>query len=218
MMQIYNWKEFAKENNVDTSIFDDILGRLPTLSKDEYIAGGALCDTILGKKPKDIDIFFSNKVAREEFAKKIISGKSATISGMTEAGRAIAGKHHVLFVDKQVLLDSQTSISIQMVGGDGVSRFGFQTILERVSNADFTVTQFVYDGTYLYCGDTSISDLKNHILVPNNLDILDFQKRVKRYEDKGFIKNPKIALLEYEIAIATSRRKYKERMTLIDKR
>lgn len=68
-------------------------------------------------------------------------------------------------------MDAQTSMKIQSVGQEDASRFGYQTIEERVSNADFTVTQFVYAGTYIYCGDTSISELENLMLVPNNLYI-----------------------------------------------
>lgn len=198
-MQVFNWDEFVVANSIDTTFLDGIVSRLPFLNEEVYIAGGAITDTILGKKPKDIDIFFANETIQKEFAKRLIEG---TWHGITEAGEAVGGKHHVLFIDKQILMDASTAMKIQLVGQSDTTRFGFQTIEKRVENADFTVTQFVYDGTNLYCGNTSISDLKNLLLIPNNLDIFDFQERVDRYVSKGFIKNPLIALIEYGNTIA----------------
>ncbi|WP_158593210.1 hypothetical protein [Planomicrobium sp. Y74] len=192
---------------------DDIVSRLPFLDENAYIAGGAIADVIRGQKPKDIDIFFSNELTQEEFAKQLIDAKWGT---MTKAGKMIAGKHHVLFQDKGIVLDVVTSMKIQLVGQQGSKRLGFQTIEQKVFNADFTVAQFVYDGTNLYCGSTSIRDLNNLMLVLSNFKLLDFQKRVDRYINKGYIKTPEIALIEHGIAVTNASQEYKERIAILE--
>ena len=85
---------------------------------------------------------------------------------------------------------------------------GFQTVEERIKLADFTVTQFVFDGTFLYFGENSLEDLDKKRLVvnfPNNsFDIM--RKRYERYRIKGFT-------LDYESSLDSYYRRYLEEFT-----
>jgi hypothetical protein len=197
MIQKYIWKEFIEENNpynVNILNFERIVNRLPRLSTDVYIAGGSLCDVLSSRKPKDIDIFFSNEVARYEF-QKTFKRQSYGITTIDLVYRE----------NSKIIL-------------------GYQTIEERVNNADFTVTQFVYDGTYLYCGEHSLEDLKDKLLINNNFREVDYKKRAERYRDKGYteavrtskgiLTGVKKAEYEYRNEIAKSKRENEAWMKL----
>ena len=102
----------------------------------------------------------------------------------------------VFFTDEEAHLNFQNNYSkkYKIFKVDTVYRknsqvLGYQTIEQRLSHADFTITQFVYDGTFLYFGENTVNDMKEKCLTINRYPLSkNFVTRLNRYFKKGYSK------------------------------
>ena len=63
----------------------------------------------------------------------------------------------------------------------------YQTVDDLLDTFDFTITQFAYDGNYLYCGDYSLWDLSRRKLALHKMTYgVATMRRMLKYTNQGF--------------------------------
>jgi hypothetical protein len=155
-----------------------VCARLPKLPYPirMWIAGGAVRRSLmLERLTTDIDLFFSSGEAFETF--KIMA---AEIPGI----RITAKRAHVL------------QFELPLPAADGfkrlyvlqaVCREFYGSTLQLLEDFDFTICQFVLDGSYLVATEQGWEDAKAHILrIANPHTPVSTIRRIIKYHDQGF--------------------------------
>lgn len=190
-LQIFNFIDFLTRYGI---VYEDTqLSKLdlPIISQfGPWIAGGAIRRTIIKEKlNSDIDIFFRNIEQYEEFK------------------LALDARDYIKKKENQFNITYiKNDIEVQLININF-----YQSPLEIINSFDFTICQFVFDGTYLYCGKTALWDLARKRLVVNKITYaIASMRRIIKYTKQGFyacngtmnailesvIKNPEIINME----------------------
>lgn len=173
MSQKYNFKEFLGRYNNDVEGMElfHVLERLPSLDKEGiWIAGGAIRRTLAGDLlTSDFDFFFKNEDKLNEFRKQLFE-KGAKVIGENQ--------HQETYT---IEIGSKQRI-IQLV------KIGYYDSPEAVLDSfDFTITQFLYDGEDLFCGDYSLWDLARKRLALHKLTYgVATMRRLIKYTNQGY--------------------------------
>lgn len=173
-MQIFNLGDFlarSTDQPWEETTLAKILAGLPALGfSGPWIAGGALRRTVCRQEPdSDFDFFFRDadqlSAFRAESETRGIKFSRETDHHIEMDGD-IAGMHR----------------KIQLI------RFAYyENAAAVIDSFDFTICQFVFDGTTLTCGDHSLWDLGRKRLAVNRITFpLSTMRRVLKYAKQGF--------------------------------
>ncbi|OPH61910.1 hypothetical protein BC351_01320 [Paenibacillus ferrarius] len=172
-MNKYNFKEFLSRfmNDVDDHELFAVLKGLPDFITNEmWLAGGAIRRTLIGSElSSDFDLFFKNEAILKQYAKSL-EGKKAKKTAETE--------HHITYC---LDIKGNTRI-IQLI------KIGYYESPEAVIDTfDFTIAQFAYDGTDLFCGRYSLWDLSRKRLALHKLTYgVATMRRLIKYTKQDF--------------------------------
>lgn len=172
-MHSYDFVAFLGRYNDDpmTCDFFKILPKLPQpAAVGPWIAGGALRRTLLGEGlTSDIDFFFRNAEQAATFHDDMLALKGWEIR---RTGQNVTYGIHV----------DNAKIIVQAI------TIGYYLTPEAVIDSfDFTITQFAFDGTLLYCGEHSLWDLARKRLALHRLTFgTSTVRRLIKYTRQGF--------------------------------
>ena len=175
-MPTHDMREFLARST-DRDFGDTTLGQLllslPDLSSaGPWLAGGALRRTLLAQEPSsDLDFFFRDADQLLAFA------ASLEFAGMTKTRET---EHHVEYRGK--VGDSGIDRIVQLI------RFSFYSTAQQVIDSfDYTICQFVFDGTVLTVGDYALWDLGRKRLAIHKIRYpLATMRRMIKYTSQGF--------------------------------
>jgi hypothetical protein len=171
--QKYNLIDFLRRYNNDVTEmeFFKILKHLPELAeKGPWLAGGAVRRLLIGDPlTSDFDFFFHDETQLNEFA-KALKDKGAKETAKTE--------HQITY---SLTIEDKPRI-IQLI------KIGYYISPNEVLDSfDFTISQFLYDGTNLYCGTHSLWDLARRRLALHKLTFgVATMRRLIKYTKQGF--------------------------------
>lgn len=183
MVHKYDLDVFAQRYDLDTSALYEVLDLLPKLGKGVWVAGGAI-RRILQKKPidTDIDFFFSSEDKRDEFEQYLITTLGEDVEKISSNNHQTTYKLTITEHDDLSEDFFEKDYKIQLVHMNY-----YKDVEECLDSFDFTITQFAYDGTHLYCGEYSLWDLANNKLVIHKLTYgLSSFRRVIKYTKQGY--------------------------------
>jgi hypothetical protein len=172
MIQKYHFKDFLSRynNEVDSMELFKVLNELPTMTNGMWLAGGAIRRTLIGDLlTSDFDFFFKSEAVLNDYRTQL-SNKGA---------KQITKNNH------------QETYSIEI---DGKARLiqlikiaYYDTPEQLLDTFDFTISQFAYDGAYLYCGEHSLWDLARKRLALHKLTYgVATMRRLIKYTKQGF--------------------------------
>ena len=158
-------------NDADEHELFKVLNKLPDfIPNDMWLAGGAIRRTLMGMDlNSDYDFFFRSEDTLVRYA-KALEKKGAKKTKQTE--------HQITYV---IDIDNKPR-TIQLI------KIKYYLSAEEVIDTfDFTITQFAYDGEYLYCGDYSLWDLGRKRLALHKLTYgVATMRRLLKYTNQGF--------------------------------
>ncbi|WP_342423072.1 hypothetical protein [Paenibacillus sp. FSL E2-0178] len=171
-MQQFEMRSFLQRftNDVDDLQIYDVLNALPSIRSGVWLAGGAIRKTLQGIKiDSDFDFFFRSKEQFDTYEKELIA-LGAKLTRKTEPNHTYC----LTFKNEPVM--------IQLI------KINYYKDAEAVIDSfDFTITQFAYDGTNLYCGDYSLWDLPRKKLALNKMPYgVSTMRRLIKYTNQGF--------------------------------
>ena len=153
------------------------------IEKGPWVAGGSVAKMILNKSlnDSDIDLFFNNS------------------SDTQETYRMIHKHYNNSYVSKNcigvIVPMGDKNINVQFISG-----FSYSSLYGLLGNFDFTVSQFVTDGSNIAFNMKSLYDLQNKILSINNIrQNSDALNRFYKYIFKGYTPTPDTLKQFYDI-------------------
>lgn len=179
-IQKFDFEEFLSRyyNNIDDLKIFKVLDALPAFLEGEmWLAGGALRRTLIGQPlDSDFDFFFKNKDARLIWENALLDMGAKKISH---------NDHQKTFI-LDLALDEETeeleTVKIQLITIDY-----YNFVQDLLDSFDFTITQFAYDGKYLYCGEYSLWDLARRRLAVHKITYgVASMRRLIKYTNQGF--------------------------------
>lgn len=136
-----------------------------------WIAGGAVRRTIAGERlTADIDVFFRDAHKFDLFTKLIVKDPST-----------------VIMAERQHLIQYRFTVKREHYVIQAIRRGYFAGIPELLSDFDFTICQFAFDGVHVYCGLASEFDLRaKQLHVVNPHTPVSTLRRIGKYRQQGF--------------------------------
>jgi hypothetical protein len=158
-------------NDVEELEIFKVINELPTFfANNMWVAGGAIRRTLMGKElDSDFDLFFRNEDTLNRYAKLLVD---------KGANKTSSNQHQITY---SLTLAGKPRI-IQLI------KIGYYlSAKEVIDSFDFTITQFAYDGTDLYCGKYSLWDLARKRLALHKLTYgVVTMRRMIKYTNQGF--------------------------------
>lgn len=145
-----------------------LLELLPCIGEGRWLVGGALRRSILNKEiDSDLDIVFSSVEQRDKFHVELTSlGFIPTERGTNT---------------------DWTHTDIKNVKVQSIYLRYYNNAEEILDSFDFTICQFAFDGSFLYCGEFALFDLANKRLVPHRITYPSASlRRIIKYVNQGF--------------------------------
>lgn len=134
------------------------------LSKDAYIAGGAVRSLFSDDTVQDIDVFFTSQEAFDRFKKKIES-------------KGFKSRHKNDFNETFYKKD----LKVQLI------KHAFLSAQEMIETFDFTICQMAYDGEAFLLNAFSLYDLARKKLVPARISFAaSTLRRIIKYTKRGY--------------------------------
>lgn len=167
----YNFKEFCDRSGCDSSEVERIWKALKVEGHACYLGGGAVRRTLI-KQPldSDFDWFF-----------KDVSGKDAFVENAKAKGMRVTKetKHHTQL--EGTLEGSALPVVVQAI------HFTYGDIQHFLDNFDYTISQFMYDGEYMYTTTYALWDLGRRKLALNKVTYpVATMRRMLKYTNQGF--------------------------------
>jgi len=143
---------------------------LPLSVTSPWICGGAIRNLIEGKEnTTDYDIFFKDEATMLDFTDRIAEDRISETDTNITFHKKVNGN----------------LVKIQAI------KLYYPTIQDTLDSFDFTITQFGFDGQYLYCGDYSLFDLARKRLALHKLTFgVSTVRRLIKYTKQGFTACP----------------------------
>lgn len=182
-MQTFNYIQFLNRNAegpVNPEL-NDLLGFLPRpTTTGPWIAGGAvrrmITDGVLGDG--DIDYFFNNQAQFDAFCTYMREQNKA---GMIVIIKETRNEHNLQF---KISIPAKQN---KLIDIQAITLGYYLTPEHMLSEFDFTVCQFAYDGTNLLCGDTALWDLARKRIVINKVRFpVPTLRHMIKYSKQGF--------------------------------
>ena len=171
-MQTFQLSYFCERHGIELNKFNETLDRIIKPSKEgPWIAGGCIRRLVSNEKPfeSDIDFFFANEEQLVSFRNSLL-GLKAEVTKESEFN-----------IEYKLCLDNKI-YKIQAI------KIKFYSNIEEVLNSfDFTICQFAFDGSTLYCGEYSLWDLSRKRLVINKVTYgVSTVRRLLKYTKQGY--------------------------------
>ena len=165
----HNFKEFCDRSGCDSSEVERIWTALKV--PQAWLGGGALRRTLI-RQPldSDFDWFFYDADAMKSF---VDNAKTKGLKVTKET------KHHTQL--EGVLEGTDLPVVVQAI------HFTYGDIQHFIDSFDYTISQFMYDGVYLYTTDYSLWDLGRKKLALNKVTYpVATMRRMLKYTNQGF--------------------------------
>jgi len=145
------------------------------LGADGWIAGSCVRDYLIGSKPPgDVAIFFRSEVEMVIYQINILKNDFEF--------KSVKCKDNVVNIETSIF---NNTLKVQLV--KSVFR---ETPEDVVNKFDYTISQFLIDENYLYCGNHSLKDLQDKRLRVHCMTYpISSMRRIIEYVKCGFVAN-----------------------------
>lgn len=174
IVQSFNFNQFLARGGrpFDETPLGAALKSLPELTPTSgvWLAGGALRRTIFNQPLEggDLDFFFNGETTLANFAARL---EAAGYKKVKEGE-----------FNEQWELPESKSLPIQLIR----VKF-YNSAQEIIDSFDYTLCQFVFDGTTLYCGELSLFDgARKHIVIDKITYPVATMRRLLKYHSQGY--------------------------------
>jgi len=171
------------------------LGILSTINKIQWpqmngpwVAGGAIRRIFTGEEQNsDIDYFFRNEEQFEQ-AKTSVEAAGGILRGRNDMNHS-----YVIPAAEEIVLSEETGDETpfkNFVAEQKVQLIHFRFYnnpAEVLDSFDYTLSQFLWDGSYFHFGDFALFDVARKKLVPHKVTYgVSTLRRMLKYTDQGY--------------------------------
>jgi hypothetical protein len=153
-------------------------------SRGPWIAGGAVRRTITGEKlDSDFDFFFANEQQATDFETLLIN-RGALLQHKNEKNST-----YILPAEPvpDLLHQDGSDVILPEIKIQVIKFRYYNSAEEVIDSFDFTLTQFAYDGKFIYMGDFSLWDVARKRLVPHRITYaVSSLRRLLKYAKQGY--------------------------------
>lgn len=167
----YKFKEFCDRSGCDSSEVERVWSALRVPGHMMWLGGGAIRRTLI-KQPldSDFDFFFNSVESKDAFL------KHCEAKGLRKVKET---KHHTQF--EGIIEGSDIPIVVQAI------HFMYGDARVWIDNFDYTISQFMYDGEYMYTTSYALWDLGRKKLALNKVTYpVATMRRMLKYTNQGF--------------------------------
>lgn len=167
----------------DTELYH-ALRRLPQVNDEgPWVAGGAVRRTMTGEPlTSDIDFFFRSNRQYNNFLEEAMSlGTKLISSNDMNVSMVLPADYSTLHL-QGTPKTAQEELKVQAI------KFRYYESLEQVIDSfDFTLSQFGFDGEYIYMSDFALWDVARKKIVPHKITYATSSlRRLLKYGAQGF--------------------------------